>query len=138
MEGLAIRNCACAILVQDRRLLLGKRAAHRKAYVGKWDVIGGRVEDGETLEDALVREVREEIGVAPLQWEDLCSLRDMGPEAQGPAIYHMFVVRAWTGGQPSIMNHEHSALCWFTVAEACGLTELALEDYRSVFRRLLL
>ncbi len=131
-----MRNCACAILVQNGRLLLGKRAAHRKAYGGKWDLIGGRVEDGETLEGALVREVREEIGVAPLKWENLCSLPDMGPEAQEPAIHHIFVVRRWTDGQPRITNHEHSALRWFTVAEACGLTDLGLDEYRSIFIRL--
>ncbi|SHG96587.1 ADP-ribose pyrophosphatase YjhB, NUDIX family [Kaistia soli DSM 19436] len=128
-----MRHCACAILVQDGRLLLGKRAPHRKAYAGKWDVIGGRVEDGEALEDALVRELREEIGVAPLEWEDLCSLPDMGPEAQGPSTYHMFAVRAWTGGQPRIANHEHSALRWFTVAEASALADLAMDEYRSMF-----
>jgi len=128
-----MRHCACAILIEGNRLLLGKRAPHRKAYADKWDVIGGRVEGGEALESALIRELREEIAVTPIAWENLCSLVDSGPEAQAPSTYHMFVVRGWTGGRPIIANHEHSALRWFTVAEACALTCLALDDYRSVF-----
>lgn len=129
-----MRICACAMLVQDDRLLLGKRAPHRKAYAGKWDLIGGRVEDGEALEDALARELREELGIMPVNWDNLGSLLD----TQEPVIYHMFAVRSWTGGQPRIANHEHSALRWFTVAEACDLTDLALSEYRSVFRGLAL
>ncbi|HWJ73533.1 MAG TPA: NUDIX hydrolase [Kaistia sp.] len=129
-----MQNCACAILLKDERLLLGKRAPHRKAYADKWDIIGGRVEEGEELERALVRELHEELGITAVAWESLCSLLDTGPEAQGPATYHIFTVRAWTGGEPIIANHEHSALRWFTVAEASALTDLALADYRSVFR----
>jgi 8-oxo-dGTP diphosphatase len=38
-----MRHYACAILLDEERILLGKRAPHRKAYPGCWDVIGGRV-----------------------------------------------------------------------------------------------
>ena len=131
-----MRDYACAIFVKDGRLLLGKRAPHRKAYANKWDVIGGRVEDGEGLEDALVRELGEELGVTPVVWENVCSILDDSPEARGKATYHMFAVRAWIGGQPVIANDEHTALAWFTAEEACALHDLALDDYRAVFRKI--
>ncbi len=47
-----------AIMVHDDRLLLVQRA-HPPA-AGEWSIPGGRVEPGETLAEALVREVREE------------------------------------------------------------------------------
>lgn len=133
-----MRTCACAILLKDGRLLLGKRASHRKAYPDKWDLIGGRVEDGEVMEDALARELHEELGIAPPGSESLGSFLDRSAQAQGQAVYHIYAVRTWTGGQPRIANHEHSALRWFTIAEACALADLALDEYRSVFSKLML
>jgi 8-oxo-dGTP diphosphatase len=129
-----MKHYACAILLDGERLLLGRRALHRRAYANRWDVIGGRVEEGETVEEALRRELAEEIGVIPTTYAPLGAIEDSNPEARGHSLYHMFVVTSWTGGQPMIRDDEHSALEWFTVEEACGLPELALAEYQSVFR----
>ena len=129
-----MRQYACAILKRDGRILLGRRAAHRKAYPLCWDVIGGRVEDGETLEEALHRELGEEIGIVPLSHEPLGSVVDNGPRERGEAIYHMYLVQAWTGGEPAMTNNEHTELAWFTIEEACGLPDLALAEYVDTFQ----
>jgi 8-oxo-dGTP diphosphatase len=50
--------CVGAVVVSDDRLLMVRRG-HGPA-AGEWSVPGGRVEAGETLAEALVREVREE------------------------------------------------------------------------------
>jgi mutator protein MutT len=47
-----------AIVVHDGALLLVRRG--RGAAVGKWSIPGGRVEQGETVREAVAREVREE------------------------------------------------------------------------------
>jgi NUDIX domain len=47
---------ACGIPIRNGKLLLGRRADHRKLYPRCWDVIGGKVEAGETIEMALIRE----------------------------------------------------------------------------------
>jgi len=53
---------AYAILLDEkRRVLLGKRA--KGIEVGKWSLIGGKPEENETMEEAVVREIREEISV---------------------------------------------------------------------------
>ncbi len=53
--------CVGAVVVDDDRLLLVRRG--RPPHAGYWSVPGGRVEHGETLAEALVREVREETGI---------------------------------------------------------------------------
>lgn len=48
------------LLVQGGRVLLGLRAGWKQVYPSHWDAIAGRVEQGETVEAALVRELSEE------------------------------------------------------------------------------
>ena len=53
---------AVALIDADGRLLLAQRP-EGKSMAGLWEFPGGKVEPGETPEDALVRELREELGV---------------------------------------------------------------------------
>ena len=55
--------------MRDGRVLLGKRSPRRRACANSWDVIGGRVEAGETLGEGLRRELNEEIGIVPVAWK---------------------------------------------------------------------
>ena len=51
------------IIVENGKILLMKRADCSKTFPGKWCIVGGVVEWGETAKDALKREAKEEIGV---------------------------------------------------------------------------
>jgi mutator protein MutT len=118
-----------AILAKDGSLLLGRRAPHR-SYPGCWDIIGGHLEAGETVEQALVREVEEETGVTPIQFAKLTTLHAEGIEL------HIYRVDAWMGGSPALRGDEHVELQWFSVQAACALPNLATEHYVQVFREL--
>ena len=127
---------ACGIPIRNGKLLLGRRADHRKLYPRCWDVIGGKVEAGETIEMALIRELREELGVTPTRWTYVGPVQDSPTSPKVVLTYEMFAVYKWTGGEPSIRNSEHTELRWFDVEDACALSGLACSSYADVFRKI--
>jgi mutator protein MutT len=106
-----------AVMLSDRRVLLAKRSAARRAYPGLWSFPGGHVEAGEDLAQALHRELGEEIGIVPTRYDTLGALAD--PQA-ADVTYHLFAVTGWQG-EPQIVDHEHSALTWFDLDAAARL-----------------
>lgn len=53
---------ACALIDADLRVLLAQRPPG-KAMAGLWEFPGGKIDPGETPEDALIRELREELSI---------------------------------------------------------------------------
>jgi 8-oxo-dGTP diphosphatase len=53
---------ACALVDADGRILISQRPPG-KALAGLWEFPGGKLEPGESPEDALIRELREELGI---------------------------------------------------------------------------
>jgi len=60
-EEMILQVVAAVIERPDRRLLIGQRRAHDSSPL-KWEFPGGKVEAGESPEQALARELREELG----------------------------------------------------------------------------
>ena len=82
---------------------------------GKWNGVGGKKEDGETLLQAAAREVEEEIGVE-VQGEDFeergTLLFSFEGDAQGPFLVHVFFVYRWSG-EPT--ESEEMAPRWYSI-----------------------
>ena len=127
---------ACALPLKGQRVLLGLRAPHRRNRPSRWDTIGGHAEPGETSEAALIRELQEETGITPTAFSHFETIETTETDGVTPALWHLFTVTEWAGGEPGITNDEHSEIRWFTVEEAQSLTPLAAEAYRPVFARL--
>ncbi|CAD5285285.1 conserved hypothetical protein [Bosea sp. 62] len=127
---------ACALPIRDGQLLLGLRAPHRRNRPSCWDTIGGHVEPSEAVEAALVRELQEELGVTTTVFRRFETIETTETDGVTPALWHLFAVIEWTGGEPRISNDEHNEIRWFTFDQVRSLTPLASEAYRPVFARL--
>jgi 8-oxo-dGTP diphosphatase len=136
MAQLPTTICACAVFVRHGHLLLAKRAPHRTAYPNCWDVVGGHVEPGETIEQALIREAEEEVGLTPKRFALARCIERPSSDPYGQSAFHCFVVHEWDGGEPRMLGDEHVEIRWFTVADASVLTDLALAEYRDLFSTL--
>jgi mutator protein MutT len=130
-------DIAAGMLYGQGRLLLGKRSARREAYPGVWDLPGGHVEAGETAEQALARELREELGVTPTEWREWAVLRApaMGDADAGDGMFrlHVSLVTQWEGEPRNLLSTEHDEVAWFTLDDAAHLA-LAHAEYPRLFR----
>src|SRR5437762_4675350 len=66
-------DAAIAIVVRDGKILVCQRKAD-DVLGGYWEFPGGKCEDGETLEECLTRELREEIGITVTSPEPLAPI----------------------------------------------------------------
>ena len=113
------------------KVLLGLRAPTKKVWPCHWDTIGGHVEENESLEAALIREVQEEVGVTPTQFKLIATVRERKPEIFGDALHHVYAVVGWKGGDPANICDEHTELRWFGVDEIGLLANIVDPDYAS-------
>ena len=99
------------ILDTDRNILLARRAegAHQG---GLWEFPGGKVEPGESLQAALARELREELGIEPGRTTPLLEIRhDYGDKA---VLLDVHVVWDFAGAPRGL---EQQPLAWVAAAE---------------------
>jgi 8-oxo-dGTP pyrophosphatase MutT (NUDIX family) len=97
--------------------LFHKRSDQCRDEVGCWDTGGGSVHVGETIEEALHREVQEEYGVAVLHFEEL-GHSDILREQNGVmAHWHGFRFKVLVDREQVVNNepHKHTELGWFTL-----------------------
>ncbi len=100
-QGESIR-VACAVIVEGGRILAARRGKGRHA--GKWEFPGGKIEPGETPEEALVRELDEELGISAEIGLPLSVVRYRYREGE-EVILHPYLVRL-SGGRPVSLVHD--------------------------------
>lgn len=126
-----MRDIVNGLLLQGQQVLMAHRSADRNSYPDTWSFPGGHVEVGEALEDALVRELAEEIRVSATSWSKLDGFRYV----DGEAIFHFFVVHEWQG-DPKNLGHEHSEIRWVDLAHAHQMPQLTFPVYADIFSEL--
>jgi 8-oxo-dGTP diphosphatase len=101
-----------AVIRDDGKLLACRRGGNHE-LAGKWEFPGGKVEHGETDQDALAREISEELGVAVIV-EELIIQSSM---ARGLGSIEMFTYYArLVEGRPT-GSSDHDRMEWLTPEE---------------------
>jgi len=107
VSAVPVVEVVAAVLVRpDGEVLLASRPAD-KVYAGYWEFPGGKVEPGESLEAALARELREELGIGLVRtgrW-----ITRVFAYEHATVRLNFFRVFAWTG-EPH--PHEGQTLSW--------------------------
>jgi ADP-ribose pyrophosphatase YjhB (NUDIX family) len=110
-----------AAIVRDGRVLVVQRA--RPPAGGMWSLPGGVVETGETLIEAVKREVREETSIE-IEPVALAGYREsITPDAAGRIERHFVILpfaARWLGGEPHL-NEELSEARWVRPSELAPL-----------------
>lgn len=120
------------ILRRDGTLLLCHRRPDRANYPDLWDVPGGHINEGESIVEALVRELAEELGiqVEPPQGDPWVTIQANGLEL------HLFLIDRWKGEPRNLALDEHDDTQWVDHRELAHL-ELADPTYLLLLRQAL-
>jgi mutator protein MutT len=107
-------------------------------YANLWDLPGGHVEPGETEQQAVAREVNEELGVVISEPAGAAAIRLFEYNSAGARIADLsaWVVTDWIGNIRNNSPDEHVELRWFTATELTN-AELAHPEYLSLLSNIL-
>jgi len=109
-EVLTVEVIAGVVLLQDGKILLVQEK--QAACYGKWSIPAGHVEVGESIEQAAVRETREETGFNVQLGRKL----GIWQEQAGQSVKHCFLATI-TGGELHIPSDEILDARWFSLKE---------------------
>jgi len=132
-----IRDVAAALIWQQDaagadRFLICRRPRH-KSNALLWEFVGGKTEPGESPEQALVRECREELDITVSVGELFMEVYHTYPDIDiRLLLFHCRIA----AGEPKLL--EHAALAWITPAEIpdyqfCPADKTILERIQEIF-----
>ena len=114
---------------QMGQLLVGQRSAC-KVYPGKWEFPGGKVEPGESVFNALVREFLEELGLEIIRAEPAFVVRHRYPDRSVELnVWRVINCRGEATGR------EGQVVCWVAPRELAGLD--FLEGNQTIVERII-
>jgi 8-oxo-dGTP diphosphatase len=109
---------ACYVEVGDHVLILRRHLA--KSEGGKWGLPAGKVDDGESLQEAMVRELQEETGIVAEEAELEPPITSHVRYPDYDFTYVMFCLSRAERPEVCLNSMEHTAFDWVTPREALG------------------
>ncbi len=127
-----ILDCVSFLLVDGDRFLAERRRADKLVDPGAVAIPGGHLEAGESEEEALARELDEELGLKAKDPQFVCTLLNPSEEFRR---LHYYAIHDWSG---EIQNNEAEELIWLSFDETDRLDlpvdHVAIGEYLRVIR----
>ena len=114
-----------AVLSKDNKILLARRNSETK-HAGKWEFPGGKMEQGESVEQCLIREIKEELGIA-IASADLTPAafaQSDGEGDQSQIVILLYTLLRWVGEPQALEGGE---VDWFTPGQIAELAKPPLD-----------
>lgn len=106
------RLVVVAIIEKDGKILMGNKAKDVGPYPNTWRLPGGGVEEGESLEEAMRREIKEETNLDVASLDKINLDEDEEPDKNGEMTHYTFhTFRVETNGKEKISD-EFPELIW--------------------------
>ncbi|MCB8823099.1 NUDIX hydrolase [Microvirga rosea] len=127
-------RCGCgAAILKDRKLLLVQRLKAPEA--GHWGLPGGKVDWLEHVEEAVIREVEEELGIRLRDLRLLCVVDQIDATADEHWIAPVYAALAFNGIPLLREPHKHRAFGWFSLDDLPSPLTRATEVAASALRQ---
>lgn len=118
------RIIVCPIIENDGEILLCKMASDRGVFPGQWALSGGGVEPGEQIEQALLREISEELGaqlqitrITPWTFADDVRVKTYADGSQ-EQIYMIYLIFDCVSANRQVtFNEEFQEIAWVKPAQ---------------------
>jgi 8-oxo-dGTP diphosphatase len=120
--GPALRFVAAALIVRDGKVLIGQRRADQP-MASLWEFPGGKIEPGESAQEALARELSEELGIQAQVGPRVTRIRHHYRRG-GAVDLQFFTVRDFTG---EIDNQIYQQVRWVKLADLTEYEFLAAD-----------
>lgn len=113
-----IVHVVAAVLIDRKKRILVAQRPEGKSMAGLWEFPGGKIEAGEIPEYALMRELREELGIETRP----CGMWPIGFASHNYPDFHLvmpvFAIRVWSG---DLQSKEGQAFKWVSISELYAL-----------------
>lgn len=109
------------ILVQGDRVLLGKRLSSVPFYPALWHAPTGYLQDDETIEQALRREMSGLLGIVVQEFEFFDTVYHDDSLSSEQYIHNIYFIYRWEGEPQNLAPHLHEELGWFSAEEVVTL-----------------
>ncbi len=101
------------LILQNNKLLICQRP-NFKDHPLKWEFPGGKIKNDETNEEALIREINEELSINIINYEELISYNFNYKDLNKRVLLYFYLVNNFSG---KVLNNFHKELKWIEIKD---------------------